>query len=241
MFTWAGKTYQGTHPPIVTPEIFARVQDTLSGKGHPRHHKHRFAFSGLLRCKTHGCAMTGQIPKKKYTYYHCSGSQGKCDNPYFREEEIADRLGQVLRDIYIPDDILSQLSNSLLNDKDREETLRKERVERLQQRLATLRRRIDRAYEEHLDGKIPEDFWQAKSAEWQSEEETVLASLRELKQADNPACVIDRVKILELAHQAYSLYVRQTLAEKAKLLKSCFRTAPSMLQVFILHIESPSI
>lgn len=45
------------------------------------------------------------------------------------------------------------------------------------------------------------------------------ASLRELEQAANPERVLDRVRILELANKAHSLYVTQTPAEKAKLLR----------------------
>ena len=38
---------------------------------------------------------------------------------------MADRLGQVLQAIRIPDDVLAQLEESLLCDKTHEETLRK--------------------------------------------------------------------------------------------------------------------
>jgi hypothetical protein len=72
---------------------------------------------------------------------------------------------------------------------------------------------------DRLDGKITEGFWEAKSAEWQQEEQTILASLRELERAANPERVLDRVRILELANKAHSLYVTQTPAEKAKLLR----------------------
>jgi hypothetical protein len=50
---------------------------------------------------------------------------------------------------------LTQLEESLLSDKTHEETLRKRQVERLEQ-----------AYMDRLDGKITEEFWEAKSTEW---------------------------------------------------------------------------
>ena len=70
-----------------------------------------------------------------------------------------------------------------------------------------------------LDGKITEEFWEAKSAEWQEEEQSLLASLRELEEAENPERALDRVRILELANRAHSLYVTQTPQEKTKLLR----------------------
>jgi len=48
---------------------------------------------------------------------------------------MADRLGQVLQAIRIPDDVLAQLEESLLCDKTHEETLRKRQAERMHQRL----------------------------------------------------------------------------------------------------------
>ncbi len=82
-----------------------------------------------------------------------------------------------------------------------------------------LRRRLELACVDRLDGKIAEEFWEATSAEWQEEEQAPPASLRELEQAENPERALDRVRILELANKAYSLYVTQPPQEKAKLLR----------------------
>ena len=203
----------------MNPELFSRANEVLSGKARPRKQKHDFAFSGLLRCAYDNCAVTAEFKKQKYTYYGYTGYREKCDLPYFREEVMADRLGEVLQAIHIPDDILAQLEESLLNDKGHEETLMEQQAERFRQRLAQLRKRLDQAYVDRLDGKITEKFWGAKSAEWQQEEQKLMASLRELEQAGNPERVLDRVRILELANKAHSLYVTQTPTEKAQLLR----------------------
>ncbi len=113
-----------------------------------------------------------------------------------------------------PDDILAQLQESLLSDKSHEESLRKRQAARMHQRLPQLRRRLELACVDRLDGKIAEEFWEATSAEWQEEEQAPPASLRELEQAENPERALDRVRILELANRAHSLYVTQTPAEK---------------------------
>ena len=128
-YEWEGKSYAGTHPPLVSPEIFSRVRDVLSGKARPRKQIHEFAFSGLLRCAYDNCAVTAEFKKQKYTYYRCTGYRGKCDLPYFREEVMAERLGQVLQAIRIPDGVLAQLEESLLSHKTHEESLRKRQAE----------------------------------------------------------------------------------------------------------------
>jgi site-specific DNA recombinase len=162
--------------------------------------------------------VTGEIKKARYIYYRCAGYRGPCGLPYFREEVLADRLGQILRNIHIPDEILSQLERSLLSDKTHQEAQRREQEARLQQRLAAVRRRMDQAYMDKLDGKISEEFWLRKVAEWQQEEQQVLLAMQGLEQA-GPERVLDKVRILELANKAYFLCLRQTPTEKAKLLR----------------------
>src|SRR5439155_5604420 len=97
-------------------------------------------------------------------------------------------------------------------------------------RLPQLRRRLEQAYVDHLDGKITEEFWEAKSAEWQEEEQALLASLRELEQAENPERALDRVRILELANKAHSLYVTQTPQEMV--LSNCAVDAVSVYPTY---------
>jgi site-specific DNA recombinase len=105
------------------------------------------------------------MKKGKYTYYRCIGFRGKCDLPYFRKEELADRLGGILKDIYIPDHVLGQLEKSLLSDKSSQERALSQQRERLQQRLSSVRNRLDKAYVDKLEGKISEEFWSRKAAE----------------------------------------------------------------------------
>src|SRR5437667_9371911 len=72
--------------------------------------------SRSLTCAFDECAVTAEIKKGKYVYYHCTGYRGKCDLPYMREEVMGERLGQILKNIQIPDDILRQLQDSLRQD-----------------------------------------------------------------------------------------------------------------------------
>jgi site-specific DNA recombinase len=135
-FRWEDKIYQGTHMPLVSPQLFQEVQAMFRGRNKPKYRKHEFAFRGLLTCAYDNSKVTAEMKKGRYTYYRCTGFRGKCDLPYFREEELGDRLGQTLRDIQIPDAILAQLERSLVSDKGREEATRKQQKERSEQRLA---------------------------------------------------------------------------------------------------------
>jgi site-specific DNA recombinase len=218
LFVWQGKTYNGTHTPLVTGNLFQQVQDVFQGHNRPKYGKHQFAFSGMLNCAYDQCRVTAEIKKSRYIYYRCTGHRGPCELPYFREEEIGDRLGKILKDIHIPDDVLGQLETSLLNDNGSAEAVRKQQGERLQQRLASVRHRIDQAYTDKLDGKISDELWTRKAVDWQNEEQQVLMALQGLEQIQ-PDRVLNGIKILELANKAHFLYLKQAPAEKAKLLR----------------------
>ncbi len=217
-FVWEGKLYNGTHSPLISAELFEQVQGVFRGHNKPKYRKHDFAFSGLLRCAYDNCAVTAEIKKSRYIYYRCTGFRGKCDLPWFREEALGDRLAQVVKNIHIPAAVLTEIGKSLLTDKGREETLRRQQGERLEQRLSAVRRRLDQAYLDKVDGKISEEFWLRKSGEWLAEEQQIQLAMQGLENA-KPERVFDSLRILELANKAHFLYLSQNPTEKAKLLK----------------------
>jgi site-specific DNA recombinase len=217
-FLWNGKTFKGTQELIVDPVIFQKVQHLFTNSNRSRCHKHDFAFSGLLTCAFDQCSVTAEVKKKKYIYYHCTGYKGKCGLPYVREEVLGEQLGQILENIHIPDDVLGQLQNDLQSDSQRARTEKGAPREKLTQRLAAIRRRINQAYADKLDGRISEEFWHRMNTEWSLEEEQILMALRALEQA-SPDRLLTANRTLELANKAHSLYLSQSPQEQGKLLR----------------------
>ncbi len=218
IFIWDGKTYKGTHFPLVSSELFLRVQAAFKGHNHPKYRQHNFAYSGLLRCAYDDCTITAEVKKEKYVYYHCTGYRGKCELPYFREEDLGNRLAQILKNIHVPDNVLSQLEKAIFNDQAGFESRKAEDRERLNRRLAEIQNRMDRAYTDRLDGKISDDFWERKNQEWRDQEQRLILGIKALDEAKQGRC-LDSLKILELANKAHFLYLRQDPTERAKLLK----------------------
>jgi site-specific DNA recombinase len=135
-----------------------------------------------------------------------------------REEVLGNRLGQVFKDIHIPDDLLAKLEHSLLHDKGRAEAQVNAERDRLTQRLVQVRGRLERAYTDKLDGKITAGFWGARFAAGNREEQQILLALRGLEH-QSPERILDGVRILELANKARFLYFKQSPAEQGKLLR----------------------
>ena len=217
-FLWGGKLYRGTHPTFINPDLYGRVQSVLRGHNKPKYGKQEIAFRGLLTCAHDNCRITAELKKGKYVYYRCSGYRGKCATPRFREQEISQKLGEILKSIHIPDAILATLQESLNRDQQSSQGQAASHRAGLEQRLAAVRRRMDQGYQDKQDGKIPEDFWERKMSEWRAEEQRIQAALDGLRES-NGECLLSAKRTLELANKAYSLYVKQNPIEQAKLLR----------------------
>jgi hypothetical protein len=216
-FRWLGKRHKGSHAPLVTHEMFNRVQAELGGKPRPRCPRPRHAFMRLLTCARCGCAMTAERKKGKYVYYRCTHYHGPCGNTYIREERLADLLGEVVERLQIPADLADWIAEGLRDTQGEAEQIRRASVTTLTQRRRGVQTKLDRGYDDYLDGRISEAFWTRNSAEWESEVTTIDAELNRLSRPA-PAYAATGEKILELARNAMSLYEKQPFAEQRRLL-----------------------
>ena len=164
-FDWAGERYRGTHEPIITKEIFDRVQEVMADKGHhrKRQQKHNWAFQGLVSCGHCGCALTGEIKKGRYVYYHCTGHKGKCPEKYVREEELDQQFTVGLRAIQMDGEVFEWVVMALKESHGDEKRYHDEMIATLQKQYQKLQDRIDSMYVDKLDGKVSQDFFDNKS------------------------------------------------------------------------------
>ena len=217
-FRWNGRVYKGSHEPIVTRELFNRVQETFANHNRPRQKKHDFAFTGLLTCKKCGCAITAEVKKNKYVYYHCTGYRGNCGNSRIREEDLDKKLSALVKRVEVPSEIAEWIKEALLESHKDEKLHHDTQIRSLETQYKKLQSRIDAMYIDKLDGKINEDYFLEKSGEWRREQEELREAIERHEKA-NVNYLSHGVSILELARKAYRLYLKQKPAEKRKLLK----------------------
>jgi site-specific DNA recombinase len=216
-FKWDGKIYEGSHPPIISKGLFDSVQEAFRRQNKPKHSKRRFAFAGLLTCEKCGCTITAEIKKQRYTYYHCTGFKGKCGNSWVREEELEDSFGEIVRNIRIDRSHVELIKEALRLSHTEEKEYHDQMIKDLSAQYMRIQNRLDQAYIDKLDGKIVEEFWLEKSEEWRGEQQAIREKIHRHENA-NVNYFDQGVKILELAHRAYPLYLSQNAFEKRKLL-----------------------
>ncbi len=159
-FRHRGKLYRGDYPPLVSRELWEKVQRVLKERGtrKPRRDTHDLAFSNLVRCGHCGCSLVGEIKKGRYVYYHCTGYKGKCAEPYVREEVLEAKFAEILRRMTFDDEVLGWVKEALRQSHVDERQFHREAIERLQAEYNRLQRRIESAYEDKLDGRIGADI-----------------------------------------------------------------------------------
>ncbi|MBY0110240.1 MAG: recombinase family protein [Candidatus Babeliaceae bacterium] len=88
-FVWKGQRYEnGSHEPIVSKELFHKVQTILRNPHKSKSRKGLFPYTNLIKCGICGCALTAEIKKEKYVYYRCSGYKGNCKQTYLKQEVL---------------------------------------------------------------------------------------------------------------------------------------------------------
>lgn len=217
-FRWKGRVFRGDHPPLVSVELFQRVQHAFRHANHPGHQERRtFAYTGLIKCARCGCAITAELHKGKYTYYHCTRRRGPCDVRAVREERLEELLGEVVQRIQIDDQTIEWVIRSLRDSHRDEAAYHDEQVTKLQAQVRGLQVRVDRLYEDRLDRKVPEDLWRRKTDESYARQMELTEAL-ERHQRANHVYFEEGERLLRLAQKAYNLWLSQGREERRELL-----------------------
>jgi len=95
----SGNFYQGKHEPLITKDVFDKVQEHLK-RDHVNRETREFAFTKLLKCECGSGISACEKYKKlkdgttsKYIYYGCTKSRNlNCHDGYIREEELIKQL-----------------------------------------------------------------------------------------------------------------------------------------------------
>ncbi len=225
-FEWNGKLIQGRHQPLISVELWERVQGVLDGRNvsKAKRGKHDFAFSGLIACAKCGCSVVGEIKKQRYVYYHCTGYADKClGNPascrrsYVREEVLEQKFTALLGQLRFDDEVLEWVQESLHASHADERRDHEEAIKRLQGEHKRLGDRINAMYLDKLDGRVDSTFFDKMSAQWREEQNRCLREI-ERHEAAEQSYMDEGVQILELARNAQKLFEQQQPREKRRLL-----------------------
>src|SRR5579871_1080932 len=108
LIVWDGQTSPGKHEPVVSLAEFEQVRRMLSRPDRPRPQKHRFPFTGMIRCGSCGMMITAEHKINRfgshYIYYHCSKHKlgPRCTEPVVPAAFLEAQILAFLQSLSLP-------------------------------------------------------------------------------------------------------------------------------------------
>ena len=159
-----GKAYKGIHEPIVSKDIFDKVQSLLNQGSQPRKKIHSFPYRGFMRCDNCGCILTASL-KKGHTYYYCTNGKGNCEQhkKYLRSEKIDKMFLEILDSVTFDEEIIEMAYQANLEKKNLDvEYLETVRLN-LHERLKNNRQKQEKLLDGYLSELVDEDVYKSKT------------------------------------------------------------------------------
>ncbi len=238
-FKWKDKLYQNaSHKALVSKECFELVQKTMAKPNKQKSRKGIFAYTNLIACGICGFAITAEIKKERYIYYHCTGYGGTCNKAHVREEVIEAQIVALLQQMHVPDEIRHNVCAAVKESMQKEINYHTSNVGRIEKQLRTLQNRKNQSYAAMLDKKVTEEFWAERNTAWDIEKEQLTASLLE-HQKVKVDCTKQIDLMLELPKRAAHIFKRGSVDQKRKILGLLFSKCVLHYKKIDVELKAP--
>ncbi|KUK77691.1 MAG: Recombinase [candidate division WS6 bacterium 34_10] len=226
VFMYDGDEYPGEYSPLVSSEIFYKVQEILSGTAHPKSAgKSDYAYTVLVKCSVCGGNMSGTI-RKGLTYYRCLNRAEPCKSnkalrpSYLREDLIDDVIMETLRNMEISEKAFKKISSQVSDMFENERTSYRYDIVQLRGKLSTAEGEFQDYTKEII--KLKKITKSERDSEW----EMNMKGLQQLREDTNQAVESYKrmiIKAEEMKDEIPSLMIN--FLENIKLVGTRFKNA----------------
>src|ERR1700722_14436246 len=116
LMRWGGLERMGTHTPLITKELFDKVQYLLAKHRSfvIRDRKYDFLLRGAVMCNKHNRRLVGEwhnihsSKRDKIGYYHCS-ARGGCKGTYTETEKLETYVANQFKKLRFTDDFVNEV------------------------------------------------------------------------------------------------------------------------------------
>jgi DNA invertase Pin-like site-specific DNA recombinase len=154
MNRWNDKLHQGKQEPLISEELFDKVQSVLKSKNTPKYRTHFHLFKALIKCEECRGSITWEI-HKGIVYGHCNHYKDCKQKTWSVEKEVEEQILKNIGKLKVNSPRLAEWIRKALKESHKDEIeYHSSSVGELTKRHNTLKNRIDAIYEDKLDGKI---------------------------------------------------------------------------------------
>jgi len=217
---WRDQMYSGKHPPLVTPQLFHRVQDVLKRRGVDTGEKGRLEFllRGMAYCRACGRRLSGEIHPRG-SYYRCLPhiGQPRCAQPYTPVAHLDQQLERLYERLQPPPGFVELLRSEVRGMAQQRQHLARRERETHVNAVTEIEAKELRLLDEMLAGKVPRDVYDKLAHKYREKRQQAEARLAQLdvdyedplKFLDQCASIADTLGFL---HRSFEFPQRKTLA-----------------------------
>lgn len=176
---------------LISKELFDHVQAVKASFKKKRGRtqgKIDILYRGILRCSACGCIISAEKKRKKsgrsYIYYQCTEFHGKHGAKRFTEQELTRQFSDYFNQIQIPDELVEAIQKDLRSSHQGKTEYQKTMRNHLEQEYSKLQNRIEKMYEDKLDGSITDHEHQKRLTRYRIEQRGIQEKLKNLHTAD---------------------------------------------------------
>lgn len=204
---WNGEIHKGKHEPLISKELFDKVQSMLVSKTTPKYRKHNYLFQGLIRCA--GC--NGLITWEKqrtHHYGHCNHYHDCAQKTWVKEPEVEEQLLSGFDNLKLKNSrIVEWLKKALKESHQDEIEYHNSTVGELQTRYEAVQKRMDKLYDDKLDEKINQEFYSRKFKQYSEEKDELTETIKRHSTASTGYLNLG-INLYELSQRAKEIYLK---------------------------------
>src|SRR3989344_176720 len=194
-FKYSGEIYEGRHTPIVSKQLFDKVQKVMVERGRPQVvGKEPKIYCGLMSCGECGMSITAEAQKKLlkngdthfYTYYRCTKkSAAPCSQSYVREEQLTADFSDILSPYVLPQEWADDFKRRMKEDERDVGRTTATAVSSLREQAHDIERKLDHLTDVYIAQDIERDAYLSKRRALMSDKRTIEEQIARLERDGN--------------------------------------------------------
>jgi len=221
---WNGEIYPAKHEPLITKDLFEKVQSILKRRGKTSIvTKHNYLFKGKIFCEECGGVLSWET-QKGILYGHCNNhikSRSCSKKTYIKEKEVEEQIDSVFLKIAPRNEaVLNWIQEIIKEENSQQVKFRETEIQRLNGLLGNARKQKDKYFEAKINGEDL-DYCLRKIDEYKKEESVLESALDRVVSGSDEYQELSLL-IHELAFKAKDIYEKATIDEKRLLFSQLF-------------------
>ncbi len=203
---WNNNLTDGDQETFIDDDTFNKVQQILKRKTTPKYRKHSYLFQGIFKCNECTGTITWET-QKDHVYGHCNHYRDCSQKAWHKEEAVEILLAKELNKLQIKNSRIAEWIKKAIKESHQDKiAYYSSSISELQKRQEQLNKRLEKMYEDKLDEKITQAYYDAKARRYKDELNENEKMIHKHNNANTKYYELGS-KVYDLSQKAYEIYL----------------------------------